>query len=130
MPELSRGSAKLIKDINRQIVLNLILKQGPISGADLAKRTKMRPSTISGILKALSALGLILDVGTGKSTSQGGRKPVLWQIDASGGYAIGMEVIRKKFITVILDLESKIVAKVTRRTGTFNNEDQLVENIL
>ena len=129
MPELSRGSAKLIKDINRQIVLNLILKQGPISGADLAKKTKMRPSTISGILKALSALGLIVDVGTGKSTSQGGRKPVLWQIDARGGYAIGMEVIRKKFITTIMDLESKIVAKGTRRTGSFNNENQLVEEI-
>jgi predicted NBD/HSP70 family sugar kinase len=129
MPELSRGSAKLIKDINRQISLNLILNKGPISGAELAKRTKMRPSTISGILKALFGMGLIEEVGTGKSTSQGGRKPILWKINAKGGYAIGMEVIQKRIITILMDLECHIVTRDTQKTEIFNDETQLVEKI-
>ena len=129
MPELSRGSAQLIKDINRQIVLNLIHRQGPISGAELAKRTKMRPSTVSGILKALSALGLIHEVGTGESTSLGGRKPVLWKIDKGGGVAIGIEVVLKKIITTVMDLESNILGQDSRRTRIFADEHDLVNEI-
>ncbi len=129
MPEPSRGSAKLIKDINRQISLNLILNKGPISGAELAKQTRMRPSTISGILKALSGLGLIEEVGRGQSTSQGGRKPVLWKINPQGGYAIGMEIIHRRIITILMDLECHIVTRESQKTEIFEDETQLVEKI-
>src|SRR3712207_8104638 len=60
-----------MRAINRQIVLNYVRDRGPISRAEIARRTSLQRSTISEIVDTLLEEGLVEEVGAGAST--GGR---------------------------------------------------------
>ena len=60
--------ARVVKDINEQLVLKLIQEHQIISSSDLVKITGMRPSTIFNILKELSAKSFVSFYGKGEST--------------------------------------------------------------
>ena len=62
--------------LNRQRVLDVVLRRGPISRADLAKRTRLSPPTVSALVDELvNDAGLLKEVGIGPSS--GGRPPVM-----------------------------------------------------
>ena len=76
-----------IRDINRQIVLNYVREREPISRAEIARETDLQRSTISAIVEALTAEGLVEEVGEGEST--GGRRPTLLRLRTKEAIAIG-----------------------------------------
>src|SRR5688572_32034110 len=76
-----------MRAINRQIVLNYVRDRGPISRAEIARRTSLQRSTISEIVDSLLGEGLIEEIGAGVST--GGRCPKLLALRASGAAAVG-----------------------------------------
>ena len=58
--------------LNRQRLLEAIRRLGPISRADLAKRTQLSPPTVSALVEELvGEAGLLREVGVGASS--GGR---------------------------------------------------------
>ena len=63
-----------IRDINRQIVLNYVREQGPISASDIARETNLQRSTISLIVNELRRFRLVEEVF---GESSGGRPPAL-----------------------------------------------------
>src|SRR5215467_7541523 len=79
-----------IRDINRQIVLNYIREREPISRAEIARETALQRSTVSTIVDALLADGLVEDIGIGQST--GGRRPTLLRLRTVAQIAIGAAV--------------------------------------
>jgi predicted NBD/HSP70 family sugar kinase len=79
-----------MRAINRQIVLNYVRDHGPISRAEIARRTALQRSTISEIVDSLLGEGLIEEVGAGQST--GGRCPTLLALRAIGAAAIGIDI--------------------------------------
>ena len=48
-----------VRSINRQIILNYIREEGPISRAEIAKVTALQRSTVSLIVEELIQTGLI-----------------------------------------------------------------------
>ena len=111
MKKIITGDYRLVKNLNSHIVLNLIRTRGPIYGADLAKITGMRPSTIMSILRNLEKKGLIFKSGTGSSSVQGGRKPTLWEICGNYGYISGLQVELNEVHGVLIDLNSRVLAR-------------------
>ncbi len=111
MKKILTGDYRLVKNLNSHIVLNLIRTRGPIYGADLAKITGMRPSTIMNILRNLEKKGLIFKSGTGSSSVQGGRKPTLWEICGNYGYIIGLQIELNEVHGVLIDLNSRVLAQ-------------------
>lgn len=79
-----------MRQSNAALVLRLIWNEGPLSRADLARRTGMSASTISDITNELRELGLICDRGTGASS--GGRRPLLLGIQEQRVNIIGVEL--------------------------------------
>ena len=75
MAEIITGNYRLLKDLNSNVILNLVRTNAPISGAELAKITGMRPSTVHNILKNLEKERMVLKIGTGSSTKAGERSP-------------------------------------------------------
>ena len=65
-----------IRNINKQMVLNLIRDNNTISAPELSSYTGLRPSTILYILKDLSKKNMIKNIGKGASTERGGKRPV------------------------------------------------------
>lgn len=101
--------ANTIRDINRQIVLNYVREREPISRADIARETALQRSTISTIVDALQADGLIEEVGAGEST--GGRRPTLLRIRTSGVMAIGVDITPSQTIIATSNLAGRVLAQ-------------------
>jgi predicted NBD/HSP70 family sugar kinase len=91
-----------MRAINRQIVLNYVRDRGPISRAEIARRTKLQRSTISEIVDSLLEEGLIEEVGAGQST--GGRCPTLLALRTTGAAAIGIDIAPTRTTVATSDL--------------------------
>jgi len=95
-------------------ILQLIRMNQQISGAELSRLTSLRASTVGYILQHLNERALIDCFGYGKTTHKGGKKPLLWGINESAGYLIGMEVLRNQIRGVIASLSGKMVLRVEK----------------
>ncbi|MCP3031501.1 ROK family transcriptional regulator [Halobacillus sp. A1] len=98
----TRGSFKLMKSMNRSIILNMIREEGPLSRADIAKYTRLTPPTVSNIVKELIEADFVIE--TTQGASKGGRKPTLLEINADHFYIIGIDVGRYKMNLVVTNL--------------------------
>lgn len=77
---------------NCRSILERIRTEGPISAARLSERCELRPSTISNILKDLRRQGCVRYCGFGSSTQQGGKRPLLIELDPEFGVLVGIEI--------------------------------------
>ncbi len=96
-----------IRDINRQIVLNYVREREPISRAEIARETDLQRSTISAIVEALTAEGLVEEVGEGEST--GGRRPTLLKLRTKEAIAVGVAITPSCTTIASSDLAGRIV---------------------
>lgn len=115
-----------IRDINRQIVLNLIREREPISRAEIAQETALHRSTISIILDELSGDGLIEEVGAGEST--GGRPPTLLRIRAAGAVAIGVKLGVTRTVVATSDLAGRVLEQEAFETDP--DADRTLDRII
>jgi predicted NBD/HSP70 family sugar kinase len=96
-----------IRDINRQIVLNYVREREPISRAEIARETDLQRSTVSAIVEALTAEGLVEEVGEGEST--GGRRPTMLRLRTKEAIAIGVAITPTRTTVATSDLAGRIV---------------------
>lgn len=122
--------ARVVKDINEQLVLKLVQEHGTISSSELVKITGMRPSTIFNILKELSAKTFISFYGKGDSTNKGGKRPYVWTLNKDAAYVIGLDIEVGEMNTVVLDFSGGIIAKKITKLNTGNTVDELAETII
>jgi N-acetylglucosamine repressor len=100
------GNQQTMKEINKSILLHLINKNGPISRIELARKTKLSPTTVSVLVEEAIQEGVVHEVGTvGKGV---GRKKTMLQIHAKNGYVVGVDL--SNFRCVLLDLQGDIIA--------------------
>ncbi|MDQ0256089.1 glucokinase-like ROK family protein [Evansella vedderi] len=128
------GSFQLMKSMNRSLVLNTIRINGSISRAEVAKKTKLTPPTVTNIVSELLKEDLILERNTG--VSSGGRKPILLTINPNH-YVIGVDVGVRKIRYALSDLDGNLlISKVQAMPLTIDEEGlldiiiQLIEEIL
>ncbi|MCD6355812.1 MAG: ROK family transcriptional regulator, partial [Anaerolineaceae bacterium] len=124
-----KGDSSLVRNINQQIILNLIRTKGPISGAELSKITKLQAATVSKIIKILAEIRLIEVDSRGSSTHLGGKKPILWRIAPDYGYFIGIEVLPFEVRCSILNLNSNIIAQRTNVQSQTLYKDNVISAI-
>ena len=122
--------ARIVKDINEQLVLKLIQEQEIISSSELVKITGMRPSTIFNILKELSNKSFVSFYGKGESTNKGGKKPYIWTLNKDSAYAIGLDIEVGEMTTILLDFGGGIIAKKIYKIDTGKTTDELAEKII
>lgn len=122
--------ARVVKDINEQLVLKLIQENEIISSSDLVSITGMRPSTIFNILKELSAKSFVSFYGKGESTNKGGKKPYIWTLNKESAYVIGLDIEVGEMTSMILDFSGGIIAKKIMKLDTGRTADELAANII
>lgn len=106
---LLRGSFKLMKSINRSLILNIIREKGPISRADIAKLTKLTPPTVSSFVKELLEAEIVIERNLGESS--GGRKPTLLTLSEDMFHVIGMDVGSQNIKTILTGITGKVLKK-------------------
>ncbi|HLM67934.1 MAG TPA: MarR family transcriptional regulator, partial [Longimicrobium sp.] len=103
-----RATRTTTKEINRQIVLNLVREYQPISRADLARRMEVARAIVSPLVNELIEQGLIYEGEPG--TSRRGRKPTLLHVRAHDRLAVAIDVRRSETHVMLADFSGHPVA--------------------
>ena len=105
--------ASHLKDMNRQIVYNLILERGTTSKAEISKLTGISTPTVLKIISYLIKSGLVLEIGEGESSI--GRKPQLLTLNRDLMYTASF-FLEGEFLTHgIVDIVGNVEYKRTLR---------------
>lgn len=107
MPQLRKGSRDLIREINHNLVLNLIKSRGPISRTEIAQLSGLSPATISGITADLMASSLVQETGEGEATR--GRRRVLLQLNPRAGFVVGIKLMEQAVASALTDLDAQVL---------------------
>jgi glucokinase len=118
------GSLDLIKRLNRSLVLETIRNLQPISRAKIAKKINLSRSTVSSLVDELLRKKLVVELGLGESTKEGGRKGVELGFNPKSAFGVGVDIGGTKILVFITDLNGEIVYREKVET-TMN-----VENII
>jgi N-acetylglucosamine repressor len=102
------------KDINRQIVLNLVREYQPISRADLARRMEVARGMVSPLVNELIEIGLLYEASTG--TSRRGRKPTLLHVRDHDRLVVGIDVRLSQTQAMLADFAGRTLAMEAFRT--------------
>lgn len=90
MALMRTGNNFLMKEINRNIILNLVRDNFPISRAAIAERSGVNRSTVSAIVDELINEGIVYESGPGESS--GGRKPILLEFNPMTALVVGIDI--------------------------------------
>jgi predicted NBD/HSP70 family sugar kinase len=114
-----------VRSINRQIILNYIREEGPLSRSEIAKITDLQRSTVSLIVEELIHTGLITEV---YGESSGGRPPQLLSLKTTDAVAIGIDLAHQNVIVATSDLSGNVLEKELFQIE--NGLDKTVERII
>ena len=106
---LEKKSQSDIKTNNLNLVLKTIIKNEPLSRADIVRITKISKPTVSNLIDELLKRNLISEVGIG--VSSGGRKPILLKFNNTKNFFLAFEMGRGGYRIAISDLKGKILHK-------------------
>jgi N-acetylglucosamine repressor len=107
-------------------ILDAIRRRGPISKTDISGLIGLNVVTISNYIEDFLRHKIVFEKEY--DISKGGRRPLLLDLNASAGYAVGIGVNLMSTIGVITDLSGKILHKV-RRDKNGNGAKDVVDNI-
>jgi predicted NBD/HSP70 family sugar kinase len=96
-----------IRNINQTVLLHLIRERQPISRAEIAKMTGLRPGTISSIVNRLIRKGVIYEGAEGPSS--GGRKPTYLYINAENAYVLAIDIGVRDTVYAVSDFNGRIL---------------------
>ena len=96
-----------VRDINQTIFLHLIREHQPISRADIAKYTGLRPGTVSSIVNRLIKNNFVYE-GT-EGPSSGGRPPRNLHINAESFYVLAIDIGVSDTVFAVSDFNGRII---------------------
>lgn len=99
--------------MNERAVLEFIRQCGPVSRAQIARERGLSKPTVSQALAALERAGLVREAGR----SSGGKGPsaVLYQLNPTAGWVVGIDVGRSWVRAAIANLTGDVVARRAER---------------
>ncbi len=117
-----------IGEANRRVLLHLLRDDGPMSRADLARRSGMSFPTVSSNIRFLLENGYIVTHGAGGN--QLGRKSTLLSYNAKRGFLIGVDVGRTRIRVMAADLLGVVLWEDSRPFDAKGGGDQTRAAIL
>lgn len=106
--ERQSASNRTPRQINRNLILNLVRKQQPISRADLARVSGLQRSTVSLIVEDLIADRLVIEGPMGRLPR--GRRPTFLQLNSQRA-VLALDIHPEQITLAISDLGGKILAQ-------------------
>lgn len=115
----SKATHQATREHNVRLVLRALANLGPISRADIARRTQLTRTTVSDVVTQLSVAGLVEEVGRGPSS--GGKAPILLQIPRDARQLIGVHVgdghVRGAIVNLAGDVSHRELVRLEARDG-------------
>jgi len=123
------GKQKILKQINRKHILNILRDHDEISVAQLSQDSNLSKPTIMKIMKYYIEKGFVVVSGKGNSTEEGGKKPNIFKFNANGAYAIGMIITANKLKAAITNLRYDVVDSCSIELIPNEDVDSVIDKI-
>jgi predicted NBD/HSP70 family sugar kinase len=107
------GTPRLLRAINTRALLEALRRAGPSSRPQLARIAGLSKPTVSQALGDLESAGLVRLVGPASPSV--GRTAMLYEVDPTAGYVVGIDVGRAWIRIAAADLSGEIVARRDER---------------
>ena len=115
---MTRSSTTTVRDLrksNRSRALWQVFLNGPLTRQEVAAVAGLSSATVSNLVGALLAEGVVAEVGL--EDSNGGRPRGLLQVNPDYGYVIGADVGETAVLVELFDLTLRMRARHTSVTG-------------
>jgi glucokinase-like ROK family protein len=123
-----KADALFINKLNKIKVLGLIRETGPVSRADLVKRTGLSAPTVTRIVDGLiHDEKLVAEVGMGSSS--GGRPPLLVKFNSEQNYVIGIDLGATFTRGALSNLDGKFINEIKIPTRLESGFDAIMEDL-
>lgn len=103
-----RATRTTAREVNRQILLNLVREHQPISRADLARRMSLGRGMVTELVNALIADGVVYEGATAAAAR--GRRPTLLHIRTRDRFVVGVDVRFTRTYMMLCDFAGRQVA--------------------
>ncbi|MDB4874502.1 MAG: hypothetical protein JWM41_948 [Gemmatimonadetes bacterium] len=113
------------REVNRQIVLNLIREHQPISRAELSRRMNVRRAALTDIVRELIASGAVSE--SAPSAAVRGRRPRLLGVRTSGRLVVAVDIRPGRTSLALADFSGSIVSRAAFDTPA--SPEELVEEV-
>src|SRR3954447_20785576 len=96
------GTPRLLRAVNDRAALELLLKKGPLTRAQLAELTGLSKVTASQLVERLQERGLVARVGEQAGGAR--RNPQMYAVVPATAYAVGVDVGPQHVVAATVDL--------------------------
>ena len=117
---MKRLKAKNLKEQNYIDIVKL-LKIGNYSRADIAYDLELSKASISVLVDDLIKMGIIYEKCDGESSSLGGKRPILLDINKNIGYFIAVHFRRELCNIAVVNLENEILEECGMDVSIFDD---------
>jgi predicted NBD/HSP70 family sugar kinase len=107
------GTPRLLRAINTRALLEALRRAGPSSRPQLARIAGLSKPTVSQALGDLERAGLVRLAGPASPSV--GRTAMLYEVDPTAGYVVGIDIGRAWIRVAAADLSGEIVARRDER---------------
>lgn len=109
--DLSRGTNQTgVRVYNERLVLSLIRRHGSLPKADIARRTGLSPQTISTIVNALEADGILMRQNPLRGKV--GQPLVPYALNPRGAFFLGLKIGRRSSDIVLMDFAGTVLGRI------------------
>lgn len=107
-----KASSRLVKEMNRKLIIDELKKNPRQSRADIAKKTKLSRPCVSELVREMIEEGLIIEVGVGTST--GGKRPIMLEYNVKSNFVIGAMIEDSSLSVILADMQGDWIATTTK----------------
>ena len=104
-----------IREQNETLVLSTIIHNTLISRASISQLTGLNKASTSAIVKDLIDESLVIETGTGDSTSVGGRRPIQLSLNKDAGFSLSIDLGYDYISSMLTNLNGEVVAQFKER---------------
>lgn len=116
-----------MRAMNRNLLLNTIRSQGPLSRTQLTELSGLSVGAVSQIVNDLIESRWVTEAG--ESDFTGGRRQVLLRLNPTAGYVVGLKLMEDRAVCAVTDLEATVLNYLERPLPTSHNPEAVAETL-
>jgi glucokinase-like ROK family protein len=117
---------ELMRNTNKKLIFTCIKDNLIISKRIIAEKLGLSTTTVATVINELEIDNKIQSCGSAKST--GGRKSILYEVNSTAGYAMGIDLQVDRIVFVLLDFAGNLVS--TKEIPLTNKSEWAVASVL
>lgn len=115
------GSLKLMKEMNKNLILRTLVDQGKLSRAEITAKVNLSASTVSSLVSELMEDEIIEESSIGESS--GGRKPIYLTIKGSSSYIFIINLNLREITLTVYDMNlNEVYHQLLNEKIVYGNE--------